>query len=189
MAMFDLFQMSIWVYFLLTLTYVESQRVRPTTFLTTPKPSSSLVSITQLHVFSPSSETVIPFDPKQGWLLSEETSLRLYISGTNLQNSSIAFSSVLHHCTPSDFISLTYQLSSDEIVELNVKLKNPSHTHTTVFLCLIPPTKFVLNKTQTENGTQLEGSYFTFIQEKGRLPFAVKICLILMLFLVSGFFR
>ncbi|CAF1050788.1 unnamed protein product [Adineta ricciae] len=180
--------MNIWIFFLLTLAYVESQRVRPTTFSTTPKPSNSLASITQLHVFSPSSETVIPFDPKQGWLLSEETSLRLYITGTNLENSSIAFSSVLHQCTPSDFISRTYQLSSEAIIELNVKLKNPSHTHSTVFLCLIPPTKFVLNKTQTENGTQLEGSYFTFIREKGRLPFAVKICLILMLFLVSGFF-
>ncbi len=153
------------------------------------KSSNNKPLITHFLVFSSNSETVIPFEPKNGWILSEENKLRLYISGFNLEHNSIVFTTSSKECIPSDFISSIYDLSSASIIELNVKLKGVSTAHSSIFLCLLPSISSEINKTLSENGTLLEGSYFTFIGEKSTLPFAAKICLILMLFIVSGFFR
>ncbi len=65
-------------------------------------------SITQILVFSSSSETVIPFESNDGWLLHEEKKLRLYISGLNLENSSIVFSSSPKECSADDLVSPIY---------------------------------------------------------------------------------
>ncbi|UJR29040.1 hypothetical protein I4U23_010255 [Adineta vaga] len=180
--------MKFWIFFILNILHVLSQRVNRTSTLSVWKVSNVKAKITQILVFSPSEETIIPFDPKEGWILSEERKLVLHITGTNLRNSSIVFSSILNQCTPSGFVSPIYQLSSASIVTLNIELHKLSKSHESAFLCFLPPSKLLSNKTQTENGTQLEGLYYTFIREKGRLPFAAKICLILMLFFVSGFF-
>jgi metal transporter CNNM len=136
-------------------------------------------------------ETVITFEPKHGWLLNEERKFRLYLSGINLQNSSIVFSSSIDECTSSDFISPIYSLSSASIIEINVELQSISKSHSSIYMCLLSSSNHsltLMNDTNTQNATQLVGAYFTFLREKGRLPFAAKICLILMLFIVSGFF-
>jgi hypothetical protein len=146
-------------------------------------------SITQFLVFSPSSETIIPFESSNGWILNEERKLHLYISGLNLKNNSLVFSVSSTHCTPNDFISPIYRLSSAAIIELNIKLNPLTKSHSSAHLCLLPSIRSKINQTLSRNGTILEGPYFTFIREKGVLPFAAKICLILMLFIVSGFFR
>jgi hypothetical protein len=165
------------------------------TTTTTRKPLSSLKSseikplITHILVFSSDLETIISFEPKHGWMLNEEKKFRLYLSGSNLQNSSIVFSASADECTPNEFISPIYQLSSASIIELDVKLKSPAKGRSSVFLCLLPSVKSKLNDSLSQNATQLEGPYFTFTRDKSTIPFAAKICLILMLFLVSGFFR
>jgi metal transporter CNNM len=138
-------------------------------------------------------ETVITFEPKHGWLLNEERKFRLYISGINLQNSSIVFSSSIDECTSTDYISPIYSLSSSSIIEINVELQSISKSHSSIYVCLLSSSSSNLlltltNNTNTQNATQLVGAYFTLLREKGRLPFAAKICLILMLFIVSGFF-
>lgn len=145
--------------------------------------------ITQILVFSPSLETVIAFEPKSGWILGEERKLRLYISGSNLENNSIVFSSSPNECKSNTFVSPTYSLSSASIVEVNIKLKGISKSHSSIYLCLLPTLKLKINESQSENETVVEGTYFIFLREKGTLPFAAKVCLILMLFMVSGFFR
>ena len=104
-------------------------------------------------------------------------------------NSSIVFSSSPDECTSNDFISPIYQLSSASIIELVVRLGDVSKASSTIFLCLLPTKKSKLNDTLSRNGTQLKGPYFTFFRQKSTLPFAVKICLVLMLFIFSGFFR
>jgi hypothetical protein len=146
--------------------------------------------ITHFLVFSSNLETVITFEPKHGWLLNEERKFRLYLSGHNLQNSSIVFSSSIDECTSNDYISPIYSLSSASIIELDVELPSISKSHSSIYVCLLTSSNTssftLLNNT---NATQLEGAYFIFLREKGRLPFAAKICLILMLFIVSGFFR
>jgi len=139
-------------------------------------------------------ETVITFEPKRGWLLNEEKKFRLYLTGINLQNSSIVFSSSLDECTLEDYISPIYPLTSPSINEINVELQPILKSHSSVYVCLLTSINDSLsillnNNTETKNATQLEGAFFTFLREKGRLPFAAKICLILMLFIVSGFFR
>ncbi|CAF0715508.1 unnamed protein product [Adineta steineri] len=179
----------LWLTFISNIPYVLSQSTATT--LSSSKLLNKKPSITQFLVFSTSSETIIPFEPKNGWILNEEKKLRLYISGTNLQNSSIVFSETLNECSPSDFVSPVYPLSSASIIELNVNLKSVLNAHSSIFPCLLSSplsVKSKSNKTQIDNSIQLEGPYFTLLREKSRLPFAAKICLILMLFLVSGFF-
>lgn len=149
--------------------------------------------IRHILVFSPTLETVITFLPKHGWMLNDEKSFRLYISGYHLQNSSIAFTTTLNECTPSEYVSPIYPLPSASINEILVDLDPPTKTHVSVYLCLIPPpsknSSVFSNDTQEQTGEQQDGPYFTFFREKARLPFAAKICLILTLFIVSGFFR
>jgi len=146
-------------------------------------------SITQFLVFASSSETTIEFQPKDGWILNEEKSLRLFITGANLQNSSVVFSASPTQSTSVDFISPVYRLSSQNIIKLNIKLKPATERHATVHLCLLPALRATSNRNLTRNGTILNGPYYTFIREKGTLPFPLKVCLILMLFTISGFFR
>ena len=145
-------------------------------------------SITHFLVFSSNLETVITFEPKHGWLLNEERKFRLYLSGYNLQNTSLVFSSSLDECTPDDYISPIYSLSSSSssIVELNVELESVSKAHSSIYTCLLTSLNHSL--TNATNASQLSSAYFIFVREKSRLPFAAKICLILMLFIVSGFF-
>ncbi len=177
-----------WFILILTFSNVFSQLTTKTTTTLSPlKSTNNKPSITQFLVFSTDSETIIPFEPKNGWMISEEKKLRLYISGSNLENSSIVFSASPIKCTTSDFISPTYDLSSASIIERNVNIKGASKVHSSIHLCLLSSLKS--NETQSQNGTRLDGPYFTFLREKSRLPFAAKICLILMLFIVSGFFR
>ncbi len=149
--------------------------------------------ITNFLVFSSDLETVITFEPKHGWLLNEERKFRLYLSGVNLQNSSFVFSASPDECTSNDYISPIYTLSSASINEINVELQSISKSHASIYVCLLSRTNLSLslsnNKTESQNISPLSGAYFTFLREKGRLPFAAKICLILMLFIVSGFFR
>jgi len=148
--------------------------------------------ITHFLVFSSNLETVITFEPKHGWLLNEEKKFRLYLSGINLQNSSIVFSSSIDECTLDDHISPIYPLSSSSINEINVELQSISKSHSSIYVCLLTnlnQSLSITNNTNLQNITQLEGAYFIFLREKSRLPFAAKICLILMLFIVSGFFR
>lgn len=153
------------------------------------QPSINKPTITQFLVFSPSSETHIGFDLEDGWILNEERKLRLYISGTNLKNTSVVFCTSSTECTSDHFISPIYRLSSASIIELNVKLNPVSKTHTTAYLCLLPLIRPKANQTVTHNGTVLQGPYFTFARDRSPLPLAAKICLILVLFTISGFFR
>jgi hypothetical protein len=179
-----------WSFFtLIILNILSKDTLAAITTLSPLKSSNIKPSITQFLVFSSSSETVIPFEPKNGWMLSEEKKLRLYISGSNIKDNSIVFTGSPNECTSSDFISPIYHLSSASIIELNIKLKSVSQSHSSIYLCLLPSVRSKINKTQSENGTLLVGPYFTFIREKSTIPFAAKICLILMLFMVSGFFR
>ncbi|CAF4175432.1 unnamed protein product, partial [Rotaria socialis] len=167
-----------------------------TTTTTTLSPlilSNPVPLINNFLVFSSNLETIIKFDPNYGWLLNDEKKLRLYISGINLQNSSLVFSASLNKCTSSHFISPVYSLSSSSsIIELNIELQSLSKTRPLAYICLLSPSDISLsllnNNTESYNGTQFAGAYFTFLREKSRLPFAAKICLILMLFIVSGFF-
>jgi metal transporter CNNM len=137
-------------------------------------------------------ETVITFEPKHGWLLNEEKKFRLYISGINLQNSSIVFTSSIDECTLNDYISPIYSLSSASIIEIDVELQSITKSHSSIYVCLLTQSNISLltisNNTDSQNATPLVGAYFILLREKGRLPFAAKICLILMLFIVSGFF-
>ena len=168
--------------------------VSPTT-TTTLSPvisSNSAPFITRFLVFSSNLETVLTFAPKAGWILNEERQMRLFISGYHLQNSSIVFSASLDECTDGDFVSPIYPLSAASIIEILVDLEPASKTHSSVYVCLLTPwsnSSSSTNMTEFHDARQLEGAYFTFLREKGRLPFAAKICLILMLFIVSGFFR
>jgi hypothetical protein len=175
-----------WLIFTLNILNVLTQAIP---MLTSFESSNNKPLITQFLVFSPSSETIIPFESANGWILNEERKLHLYISGLNLKNNSLVFSASSTHCTLNDFVSPIYRLSSASIIELNIKLKPLSKAHSSVYLCLLPSTRSMINRTLSRNGTVLEGPYFTFIREKSTLPFAAKICLILMLFIVSGFFR
>jgi hypothetical protein len=148
--------------------------------------------ITHFLVFSSNLETVVTFDPKHGWILNEERKFLLYISGIHLQNRSIVFSASADECTSNDYISPIYTLSSASIIEINVELQSTSKSHSSVYVCILTPLNLsssLLNNTESQNATQLEGPYFTFLREKGRLPFAAKICLILTLFIISGFYR
>lgn len=153
------------------------------TNLTTTTRKTKL-SITNFFVLSSNSETVINFDPKSGWLLDEEKKLRLFISGFQLENASIVFTSSSKICHPQDFISTLYRLSATPIIELDVHLTNFSKVRSSFFLCLISSTG-----NRSDLIKPLEGPFFTFIHEKSSIPFPLKICLILMLFIVSGFFR
>lgn len=153
------------------------------------KSTSSKPSITQILVFSSHPETIITFESENGWIINEEKKLRLYLSGSNLENNSIVFSSSPNQCTSNDFVSPTYLLSSEAIVEVNVKLESVSKSHSSIYLCLLPTVQLQIDGTQSENGTVLKGTYYTFIREKGVLPFAAKLSLVLMLFTISGFFR
>jgi hypothetical protein len=179
----------LWLLFTLNILNILTKSILATTTFPPFESLDNKPLITQFLVFSSNSETVIPFERKNGWILNEENKLRLYISGVNLKNHSIVFSSSPNECTPSDFISPIYRLSSAAIIKLNVKLKGVSKTHSSIFLCLLSSSRLELNQTVEQNGTLLEGPYFTFIREKSVLPFAAKLCLILMLFMVSGFFR
>jgi hypothetical protein len=186
-----LYSISTCLFLLLNLPYTSS------TTTTTPALSPLISSnyspfITHFLVYASNMETVITFEPKHGWLIKEERDFRLYLSGYNLQNSSIVFSASIDECTSSDYISPIYTLSSALIHEINVVLKGAPKGHSSVYICLLTSSNVSLslsNNTEIYNATQLEGSFFTFLREKGPLPFAAKICLILMLFIVSGFFR
>ena len=173
-------------------TILSASSTTTTTTLSPLISSSSVPFITHFLVFSSNSETVLTFAPKAGWVLNEERQIRLFVSGYHLHNSSIVFSASLDDCTASDFVSPIYPLSSASIVEILVNLEPPSKTHSSVYVCLLTPSSnssSFTNMTEFHDARQLEGSYFTFLREKGRLPFAAKICLILTLFIVSGFFR
>jgi hypothetical protein len=179
------------LFFILNLLNISS-----TTTTTTSSPltvSSKSPLITHFLVFASNLETVISFEPKHGWILNEERKLRLHLSGINLQNSSIVFTPSVDECTSNDYISPIYSLSSAAIIELDVELQSISKSHSSIYVCLLTPSNTSLalsnNKSESENVMQLDGPYFTLLREKGRLPFAAKICLILMLFIVSGFFR
>ncbi|CAF4423331.1 unnamed protein product, partial [Rotaria sp. Silwood2] len=182
-----------WLVFILNILNVLSQsNIIITTTTTTPlsplQSSNDKPFITQFLVFSSNAETSIRFEPKHGWLLNSEKKLRLYISGFNLQNNSIVFSALQDECTSNDFISPIYNLSSASIIELDVHLESVSKIHSSIFLCLLPSITTQLNNSLLQNGTQLKGPYFTFLREKTTIPLAVKICLVLMLFVFSGFF-
>ncbi|CAF2606829.1 unnamed protein product [Rotaria sp. Silwood2] len=182
-----------WLVFILNILNVLSQsNIIITTTTTTPlsplQSSNDKPFITQFLVFSSNTETSIRFEPKHGWLLNSEKKLRLYISGFNLQNNSIVFSALQDECTSNDFISPIYNLSSASIIELDVHLESVSKIHSSIFLCLLPSITTQLNNSLLQNGTQLKGPYFTFLREKTTIPLAVKICLVLMLFVFSGFF-
>ena len=153
--------------------------------------SANTPHITHFLVFSSNLETVIAFEPKHGWILNEENKIHLYISGVHLHNSSIVFSATAGECSSSDFISPIYRLSSSAVIDFDVRLEAVPRGSSSVFVCLLTPVKLLSssNGTDLQNGTQLEGPYFTFLRDKGTIPFAAKICLILMLFIVSGFFR
>lgn len=149
--------------------------------------------IEQFLILSPDEETVINFDPKQGWLLNEQKKFRLFISGTNLHNSTLVFSSSSDNCQKDNYISPEYQLSSSDIISIDVKLDNFKRSHTTTYVCLIPKLNltFLSNQTNVTSFVDIlpvPGKHFRLIREKDRLPFAAKICLILMLFIVSGFY-
>ena len=163
--------------------------LRVSTQIVPVQSSTNKPSITQFLVFSPSSETNIGFDLESGWILNEERKLHLYISGNNLKNTSLVFCTSSTECTPDHFISPIYRLSSASIIDLDVKLKPVSKTHTTAYICLLPSIKPRANQTVSRNGTVLQGPYFTFTRDKNPLPIAAKICLILLLFTISGFFR
>lgn len=155
---------------------------------------NSSAIIEQFLIFSSNEETVINFDPKQGWLLNEQNKFRLFISGTHLQNSSIVFSSSSDTCQKDSQISPEYRLTSADIISIEVKLDNFKQSHTTAYVCLIPTLNSTLLLNQTNETTSLDyhqpmnGKHFKLIREKDRIPFAAKICLILMLFVVSGFY-
>jgi len=180
------------LFFILNYLHISS-----TTTTTTLSPlilSNHYPLITHFLVFSSDFETVITFEPKHGWIINDERKFRLYLSGIHLQNSSIVFSSSIDECTFNDYISPIYSLSSSSIIEINVELQSISKAHSSIYICLLTPANLTLsllnnNTTDLQNATQLDGAYFTFLREKSRLPFAAKICLILMLFIVSGFFR
>jgi len=163
------------------------------TAISSNQTSNSTATIDQFLIFSTNEETVINFDPKQGWLLNEQNKFRLFISGVNLQNSSIVFSSSSDTCQQDSQISPEYPLTSADINSIEVKLDNFKQSHTTTFVCLIPTLNLTLITNQT-NQTNLfdiqpvHGKHFKLIREKDRIPFAAKICLILMLFVVSGFY-
>ena len=178
--------LSICLFFLFNL--FNSSSATTTTTLSPLTLTTNAPFITHLLVFSSNLETVITFEPKHGWLLNEERKFRLYLSGINLQNSSLVFSSSLDECSPDDYISPIYPLSPASIIEINVELPSISKSHSSIYFCLIPSSNRSLLLPNSTNATQLEGAYFIFLREKGRLPFAAKICLILMLFIVSGFF-
>jgi hypothetical protein len=180
----------LWLFFNLNvLIALPKATLAITTTLSSLISSNDKPLITQILVFSTNSETVISFEPKTRWILGEEKKFLLYISGSNLKNNSLVFTSSSNQCPSSDFVSPIYRLSSAPIIKLNVKLKGLTKSHSSIHLCLLPSLRSKINQTRSRNGTVVEGSYFTFIREKSRLPFAAKICLILMLFTVSGFFR
>ncbi|CAF4146405.1 unnamed protein product [Rotaria socialis] len=189
-----MYNIFICLYFILNLLNISSTTATTTTTTLSPLILSNPVPlINNFLVFSSNLETIIKFDPNYGWLLNDEKKLRLYISGINLQNSSLVFSASLNKCTSSHFISPVYSLSSSSsIIELNIELQSLSKTRPLAYICLLSPSDISLsllnNNTESYNGTQFAGAYFTFLREKSRLPFAAKICLILMLFIVSGFF-
>ena len=172
--------------FAFNLHCVLTQRIPSKSML---DPVTTKPLITQFLVFSPSSETNIGFDLESGWELNEERKLHLYISGNNLQNTSVVFTTSLTDCTADHFISPIYDLSSEPIVKLNVKLKPVSKTHATAYLCLLSSMRMKANRTSSRNATILQGPYFTFTRDRNPLPLPAKICLILMLFTISGFFR
>ncbi|CAF1087234.1 unnamed protein product [Rotaria sp. Silwood1] len=167
---------------------LSKSKIISTTTLSSLQSINDKPFITQFLVFSSNSETLFGFEPKHGWILNADKKFRLYISGFNLQNNSIAFSALQDECTSNDFISPIYNLSSASIIELDVHLQRVSKVHSSIFLCLIPSIEISLNNSLLQNGTQLKGPYFTFFREKTTLPLAAKICLVLMLFVFSGFF-
>ena len=191
-----LFQM-VYSAFLLLFFVLNLLVIISTSSSTTASPFSSFVSnpfplITHFLVFSSDFATMIRFEPKRGWILNEEKKFRLYLSGVNLQNSFIAFSSSDDECKSNDYISPIYSLSSAPVIELNVELQTISKPHSLIYVCLLISSNISLslpNNTELFNATQLRGAYFTFLREKSRLSFSTRICLILMLFIVSGFFR
>ncbi|CAF2496327.1 unnamed protein product [Rotaria sp. Silwood2] len=185
------------LYFILNLVNISSSTTR--TIKTTLPPlvqSNHTPLITHFLVFSSNSETVIRFEPKNGWILNDEKKIRLYLSGLNLQKSSLVFSASVNKCTLNDYISPIYSLSSTSIIEIDVELQSISKSHSLVYICLLTSSNTSLSllnnnnnhNNELHNVAQLEGVYFTFVREKSRLPFSAKICLILMLFIVSGFF-
>ena len=153
--------------------------------------SANTPHITHFLVFSSNLETVIAFEPKHGWILNDENQIHLHISGVHLHNSSIVFSATAGECSASDFVSPIYRLSSLPVIDFDVRLDAVPRGRSSVFVCLLTPAKLSSssNGSGLQNGTQLEGPYFTFLRDKSTIPFAAKICLILMLFIVSGFFR
>lgn len=165
-----------------------------TSTTTTPSPITAAFhdpAITNFLVFSSNQETVITFEPKLGWLLNEERKFRLYLTGINLHNNSIVFASA-DDCSADDYITAPYRLSSAPVNVIDVKLPGITKSHATVYVCLLTSlnaSPSSLNNTIWQNATKLDGPYFTFVRERGRLPFAAKICLILMLFIISGFYR
>lgn len=150
--------------------------------------SSAQAVIRNFIVFSADAESAISFDPKLGWIIGQENRLRVYLSGSNLENVSIVFSDSSGECSPNDDLSAVYRLSSSPIIELNVHLRNLSKLRSSISICLIPSSLPGENLEQ-RNVTKLRGPYFTLFIDQILLPFPLKICLILMLFLVSGFFR
>ncbi|CAM2712473.1 unnamed protein product [Rotaria socialis] len=162
-----MYNIFICLYFILNLLNISSTTATTTTTTLSPLILSNPVPlINNFLVFSSNLETIIKFDPN-------------YAS--------------LNKCTSSHFISPVYSLSSSSsIIELNIELQSLSKTRPLAYICLLSPSDISLsllnNNTESYNGTQFAGAYFTFLREKSRLPFAAKICLILMLFIVSGFF-
>ncbi|CAF1310553.1 unnamed protein product [Adineta steineri] len=178
------------LFFIFNLFHLSS-----TTITTTASPLVATYHsplITNFLVFTTDLETVINFEPKHGWILNEERKFRVYLSGINLQNSSIVFSSSGDDCIPDDYISPFYPLSSAPIITLDVKLPSVSKSHSVVYICLLTSSNISLslsnNNTEFQNATKLDNVYYTFVREKNRLPFAAKICLILTLFIISGFY-
>lgn len=156
--------------------------------------NNSMATINNFMVFSSTMETVISFVPEQGWLLNDDNQFRVFIIGEHLENSSIVFTTTMDQCSSSvnDFVSDIYSLSSSPIIEISVTLKPLTKTHSVVYLCLLysnSNSSSTTNLTQTFRGHHLDGIHFHLIRERSQIPFAAKICLILTLFIVSGFFR
>ena len=128
--------------FTLNILNVLTQPIRTTTTALPPSKSSNTEpSITQILVFASSTETTIEFEPENGWILNDERILHLVISGTNLKNTSLVFTSSSSECKPHDFVSPIYRLPSKDIIELKVKLESVSKAHSTVHICLLPRNK------------------------------------------------
>ncbi|CAF1010937.1 unnamed protein product, partial [Didymodactylos carnosus] len=147
--------------------------------------------ITHLLVYDTHLETAIKFDLKNGWIIGDARKLLFIIDGYNLNSTKISLSSSFDECKTNEFISSTYNLitTSHTAISLEVQLSPPPKVRSSVYLCF----SYLDNSNNNSNSSiwnskQLPSPFFTFIREKELIPFAAKICLILLLFCVSGFF-